>query len=180
MKKNLILVLFLSMFLILAGCGSKTTDVNESLNWDDVAVNDSSTNEESFESTMEEVYKKWGKMTCTMNTIEDGVEMNGVLYIDWKKFRSDVKWSVEGMNFEMSTVIKDDYSYSWNNMSKEWMKFPYEEDMDDGMEEWMNDAATDTDMDSKMAFKCKKGIEWWDVFELPSNIKFSEMPEFNF
>jgi len=31
--------------------------------------------EEEFESTMEAIYKKGGKMTCTMTTNEDGVEM---------------------------------------------------------------------------------------------------------
>jgi hypothetical protein len=38
----------------------------------------------------------------------------------------------------------------------------------------MNDAATDTDMESPMAFTCKKGIEDSSIFDLPSNIEFKE------
>ena len=47
--------------------------------------------QEKFESTMDDLYKKGGKMTCTMTTLQDGVQMNGILYIDGKKMRSDVK-----------------------------------------------------------------------------------------
>lgn len=175
MKKSLILVLFLSMFLILAGCRNQN---NTDVDTDDEIVVDETVSEEEIQATMEEIYKKGGKMTCTMSSTEDGVQMNWTLYINWKELRSTVQWNVEWMNFKMTTLIKDEYSYTWNDTSSEGRKFPYSEEDEEDMEEWLNDAATDTDMDTKMSFKCKKGIEWSNLFDLPSNIKFSEMPQY--
>lgn len=99
--------------------------------------------------------------------------MNGTLYIDGKKMRSDVKGSVGGMNIEMNTLIKDGYSYSRGNTSKEGWKMVYDESENDG-EEGLNDAATDTDVDSPMSFTCKKWISGGD-FDLPDDIEFKEL-----
>lgn len=100
-------------------------------------------------------------MTCIMTSIEEGAKMDEIMYINWKDFKSSIKWSLEWMSFEMNTIIKDGYSYTWNSMSSEGMKFPYSDDNDneDHMEDGLNDAATDTDMDTTMSFKCKKWLE---------------------
>ena len=42
------------------------------------------------------------------------------------------------------------------------------------VEEGMNDAATDTDVDTPMSFNCKKGVNGVS-FDLPSNIEFKEL-----
>jgi len=168
MKKIIVSFVLLFGVFILAGCGNQNIETGD----EDVAtVSTDNMSEEKFESTMEDLYKKWGKMTCTMTTTEEGVKMNGILYIDGKKMRSDVKGSVEGINIEMSTLIKDGYSYSWSSASNEGWKMAYGEEE---MEEWMNDAATDTDAETPMSFNCKKGVSGVS-FDLPSNIEFKEM-----
>lgn len=151
-----------------AWCGNQTTEnVDENAN----AVANADMSEEKFESTMKDLYKKWWKMTCTMTTNEGGVAMNGMLYMDGKQMRSDVKGSVEGMNIEMSTLIKDGYSYTRSSTSNEWRKMVYDEE---DMEEGMNDAATDTDTETPMSFSCKKGVDGAS-FDLPSTIEFKEL-----
>ena len=168
MKKLVLSLAVLAGIFMFAGCGNQTTEiVDETTN----EVSGEEMTEEVFESTMEDLYKKWGKMTCTMTTNEGGIMMNGTLYIDGKKMRSDVQGSVEGMNIEMKTIIKDGYSYSWSNTSNEGRKVVYDEDE---VEEGMNDAATDTDTDSPMTFKCKRGIDGVS-FDLPSDIEFKEL-----
>lgn len=157
-------ILGLTLF---AGCGNQNPSQGE----EEITVAWEEMTEEKFESTMEDLYKKWGKMTCTMTTIEEGVQMNGTLYIDGKKMRTDMKWSAQGMEFEMSTLIKDGYSYSWTSMSNEGWKVAYDEEE---VEEGMNDAATDTDTDSPMSFTCKRGVSGVD-FDLPSGIEFKEL-----
>lgn len=132
------------------------------------------TNSETFESTIMEVYKKWWKMTCSMNTTQEGISMNGTIYIDGKKMKTNMKWSAAGMNFEMNSIVKDWYTYTRTNMSNEWRKIVLDEDEQEDIEEGLNDATTDTDMDSPMAFTCKKGIEDGSVFDLPNTIEFKE------
>lgn len=88
MKKIVFSLTVLLGLGIFTGCGNKTTtpEINEEL-----PVVEEEMTQENFESTMGDLYKKGGKMTCTMTTLQDGVQMNGTLYIDGKKMRSDVK-----------------------------------------------------------------------------------------
>lgn len=169
MKKSLFSVALLLGLIMFAGCGNKTT--TDTTNGEETVVTNE-TSQEKFESTMMDVYKKWGKMTCTMTSTEAGVEMKGTLYIDGKTMRSDVNWSMQGMKFEMSTIVKDGYSYTRNNLANEWWKMAFE---DDNVEEGLNDASTDTDVNSPMSFDCVKGLKKSDAFDLPSNITFQEM-----
>ncbi len=168
MKKTVFSLAVLMWLIVFTWCGKTTTtpEVEE-----DTPVVAEEMTQEKFESTMDDLYKKGGKMTCTMTTLQDGVQMNGILYIDGKKMRSDVKWTVEGMNIEMSTIIKDGLSYTRSSMSKEWWKMVYDEEE---TEEGLNDASTDTDTDTPMSFSCKKGVQGAD-FELPADIQFKEL-----
>ena len=152
-----------------AGCGNQNVDTG---NEDATTVSTDEMSEEKFESTMKDLYKRGGKMTCTMTTVQDGMEMDGTLYMDGKKMRSEFKGAVQGMNIEMNTIIKDGFSYTRSSMSNEGRKMVYDESE---MEEGMNDAATDTDVDTPMNFTCKRGVSGAD-FDLPSNIEFKELP----
>lgn len=168
MKKLVFSFVMLLGLFMLTGCGNQTTEpVDETQN----GAIDENMSEEKFESTMKDLYKKWGKMTCTMTTNEGWLTMNGTLYIDGTTMRSDVKGLVEGMNIEMSTLIKDGMSYSWGNTSKEGWKVAYDEEE---VEEGMNDAVTDTDTETPMSFNCKKWVNGAD-FDLPSGVEFKEL-----
>jgi hypothetical protein len=182
MKKGLILALFMSMFLVLAGCGNKTETLDSSLpsewqNEEEVVVDNSEMDEEEFESTMENLYKKGGKMTCTMTTNEDGVKMQWTLYIDGKNMRSDANGNLWWNEISMSTIIKDGYSYTRSSMEKEWWKFPYEDEEDEDDEEYYDD---EHEEESIVKFVCKKWVSSKKVFDLPKNVTFNEMPDFDF
>lgn len=180
MKKSLILVLFLSMFLVLVGCGNKTNtqDSSLSLEWqngEEIVMDNSEMDTEEFESTMEKLYKKGGKMTCTMTTKEDGVEMKWTMYIDGKKMMYDMVWVVWWVDMSMKTLVKDGYSYTRRDGSNEWWKFLEYDDLENEDDEYYED-----EYDTPIKFVCKKWISDKKIFDLPSNIKFSEMPDFDF
>ena len=75
------------------------------------------------------------------------------------------------MKFKISTVTKDGYSYTWNNMVKDGMKIAFSED---DMEEDVS-GSNDAGMSSPMSFSCVKGVAKADVFVLPSDVTFKEM-----
>ncbi len=180
MKKSLILVLFLSMFLILAGCGDKTNTQDSSLNaeWqngEEIVMDNSEISEEKFESTIAEIYKKGWKMTCTMTMLEDWVEMKGTMYIDGKKMMYDMVGSVWWIDMSMKTIVKDWYSYTRRDGSNEWWKFLEYDDEDEDYEDY-----DQSENDSPVKFVCKKWISDKKVFDLPKDITFNDMPEFDF
>jgi hypothetical protein len=125
---------------------------------------------------MEEIYKKGGKMTCSMTLTEEGMTMNGTLYIDGKKMRSDLKGSAQGMDIEITNITRDGYSYTRNNKGNEgWKEVYNDDDMDDEM-----DGDIDNEYENTTKFVCKKGIEDKSIFDLPENITFSELPSYDF
>lgn len=168
MKKLVFSFLVLAGIFMFAGCGNQTREtIDETTN----ETSGEEMNQETFNATMEEVYKKWWKITCSMTTTDEWIKMSGMLYVDGKKMRSDVKSTMEGMAIEMHALIKDGYSYSWTNSSNEGRKTPYD---DADMEEGMNDTETDSDEETPMKFSCKKWVKWVD-FDLPSSIEFKDM-----
>lgn len=167
MKKIILIVPFFLWLFMFAGCGNQVTETTDG----EVIVDQS--NQEEFTSTMADIYKKGGKMTCTMVVTTEGMTMDGTLYIDGERMRSDMKGNVGGMDIEMNTVIKDGYSYSRGNTSQEGWKMAYDDNEDD-MEEWLNDVTTDTDVDSPMNFVCKKWVDG-SKFDLPNNVQFKEL-----
>lgn len=173
MKKLLFVMALLLWVTFIAGCGNQT-EVIENEDWEMVVVEE--TSEDEFEMTMKELYKEGGKMTCTMTSYEEGIEMNGTLYMDWKKMRTDAKWNVWGINVAMSTITKDGYTYTRNENEKEGWKMIDEDDDDMNYDNNMYDGEEDMD---NVTLKCKKWISDRSVFDLPAGVTFNEMPEFD-
>ena len=163
------LALLLGLFMF-AGCGNQTPtdDVEEGTT---VTMEGDEISQEEFESTFIKMYKKWSKVTCAITMNQEWVEMKGMMYLDGKKMRYDFNGAAGGMNYSMSTVTKDGYSYVRSSMSKEGMKIAFNEDemeSDSG-------AADESGMSTPVKFNCTKGVDKSDAFELPSNITFQEM-----
>jgi major membrane immunogen (membrane-anchored lipoprotein) len=74
---------------LIAGCGSQPTEVME--DGETVIVEENTSDDEGFKITMSELYKKGGKVTCTMTSYEEGIEMNGTLYMDGDDVRTDAR-----------------------------------------------------------------------------------------
>ena len=164
MKKFVFSIVAILWVIVITGCGKTTTS-----NVSEDVVSAPETNAEKFEATLQEVYKKWGKVTCTMSTVEAGEKMEWILYLDGKNMRSDVKGSVQWITFEASTVAKDGYAYTRNNMGNEWWKMVFDEEAETSS--WSDTS----DMNTKMTFECAKGVKDSKVFELPNNIDFKEL-----
>ena len=119
-------------------------------------------------------------MTCTMILTEEGMTMNGTLYIDGKKMRSDLKGSAQGMDIEVTNITRDGYSYTRNNKGNEgWKEVYNDDDMDDDMDDEM-DGDIDNEYKNTTKFVCKKGIENKSIFDLPENVTFSKLPSYDF
>ncbi len=82
---------------------------------------------------------------------QEGVEMKGKMYLDGKNMRYDFNGSTAGMNYSMSTITKDGYSYVRSSMSKDGMKIAFNED------EMESEATTDqSGMSNSVKFNCTK------------------------
>lgn len=153
-----------------AGCGNQsTTDETETPT--NTTTEGDTVSQEEFESTFIKMYKKWGKATCDIAMTQEGVEMKGKMYLDGKNMRYDFNGSAAGMNYSMSTITKDGYSYVRSSMSKDGMKIAFNED------EMESETATadQSGMSSPVKFNCTKWVDKADAFELPSDITFQEM-----
>lgn len=178
MKKLLLMMTLLMWVTFIAGCGTKPTQVIEN---GEVVVEETASDNEEFEITMEKLFKERGKATCTMTTYQEGMEMNAVLYMDGKKMRTNTKWNVWGIAVAMNTLTKDGYTYTRNENEKSGWKELDEDDYDDDeyVDEYEDEYDGDEDMDN-VKLKCKKWISNKGVFDLPKDITFNEMPEFDF
>lgn len=175
MKKVLFTLFLLAGFTLISWCHHETVNTDDNINENEIITQDDSIWEEEFVSTMEEIYKKGGKMTCTMTLTEEGMTMNGTLYIDWKKMRSDLKGSAQWMNLEISNITRDGYSYTRNSKENEGWKEAYNDDdiEDDNMDD-------STEYENTTKFVCKKGVSDNNIFDIPENVIFSELPTYDF
>ena len=96
------------------------------------------------------------------------------MYIDGKKIRYTMNGEVMGNKMENNAIMKDGYSYSWTNMSKDGFKMK-----EDIWEEDANNKDSGAEMEAeemnqKVEFECKK---WADSskFDLPTGINFQDM-----
>lgn len=190
MKK--VYIILITMF-VLFSCW-KNEDVlpvvdNTTVVEDNVVKNDSQVLDEDnsqdwnigeFTSTVEDLIKKGWKVTCTMSTTQDWINMNWTMYIDWKKVKSSVTTLVDWKDIVMNTIILDDYTYSWDESTKMWTKFlnQDEDEIDDNNQDLENpwvedDSNNDMDMWEVMNFSCKEWIPN-DTFNIPSDIQFTE------
>lgn len=173
MKK---IYLFISAFFVLfllVGCWKK--------GWSEILENNSTGDQQQavveanqewkFRTTMEAIFKKWKATTCDFLITEDGQTFNWALYVDGKKMRYSSKWSFQWQNIEFNVVVKDNYSYSWNNMEpNKWYKMK-----EANWNEQNNSDVGPEERGQEMEFDCKKWVAAW-MFDLPSAIMFEEMP----
>lgn len=124
--------------------------------------------EESFNATMKEVFKKWKTVTCDFSMNMEGVPAKWTFYVEGKNMRYSTSTTSDGIAMSVDVIVKDGYSYSRTNMQpNQWfkMKEPANDDQyEDGEAEERNQTAD---------FVCKKGVPS-GIFELPANINFKE------
>ncbi len=155
--------------MLFVGCGNKAITNEKTIQpttKEKSVINE--TNQGKFTATMTEVFKKWGKATCTIlvnNT-------TWTYYINGKNMELIFKSAAGGMNIEMHNLTKDGYNYTRTSMSKEGRKTKSMLDKNDG-ETWTNAVASAID-NTPVEFDCKKWIDSTVTFDVPSDITFKD------
>ncbi len=136
----------------------------------------SSTQEQTFKGTIEDLLKKGDKMTCTVDMSMQGVETKWIYYFDGKTMKNEVSMNIGGQKMNTYTLIKDGYIYVRKDGSSQGMKFPYEE-ISEGEGSATNTSTKDILGADMMDFSCTKGIQDTSVFTIPQNITFPDMKQ---
>lgn len=179
MKKITILSLFLFwIFITLAWCSNKSVENLEPQEDNgNIAMENSNNDEyEEMTTTMEALFKEWGKKTCEFEFSEDNIIMKWIVYIDGETVKTETELNFWGNVIQWHTLVNDDYTYTRDNTSGEaWKISNDDEDYDDEDESYDDEDYDDEDMENiKTNFKCKKGIADKSVFNLPKNVEFKE------
>lgn len=199
MKKSIIFIL-ISTVLVLTSCGKAETPtpnisdtakqeknigenspnpnlVEKENPKEEQKTENSENTVEKLHTTMLDIFKSWKTATCTFKITNEWTTFNGIMYIDWKKIRYTMNWDIEWQKMENNTVMKDGYTYTWSNMTKNGFKMKDDLSEDDNSwneEIWEMEAE---EMNQKVEFECKKWVDS-SKFELPTDIIFQDMWDF--
>lgn len=194
MKKTIFIALLIAT-VILASCGQSEVkqekniwqDSSNLVTKEDVQVKKEEkasalVTQEKLNSTMIDIFKKWKDATCTFKITSEWNIFDAIMYIEWKKLRYTMNWEIEGNKMENNVIVKDWFSYSWTNMSKDWFKM--KDIINDEVQEWVNtdwnqEEMEAQEMNEKVEFDCKYSVDS-AMFELPAWINFQdfwEMPQ---
>ena len=195
MKKSIIFVL-LSTILVVTSCGkTETPTTNTSDNtkqekniWKDSPnpnlveketpkeekkLENSWDTVEKLNTTMLEIFKSWKTATCTFKMTNEGATFDAIMYIDWKKISYTMNWDIWWQKMINNSIMKDWYSYSWSNMSKDGFKM--KEDLSEDENSWNEETPMEAEeMNQKIDFECKNWVDS-SKFELPTDINFQDM-----
>lgn len=187
-RKIYLLPVVLLAVLILSGCSSKNNENNNTTLEDGEVIIDLSDENSSaeYEATMEEMFLKGKSLKCTMSDKSEDVEIDAVYYIDGKKerFRAEAKMTASALGEPINSVsiVKDGYTYIWDDLTNtDGSKFKIEDEEDD-YDEYDNDfgfeeESDDLDLDEKMNLKCTSWKVDNDMFDLPKDKTFNDMSD---
>lgn len=138
--------------------------------------------EATFNATMEDILEKGKSMQCTVEVEEDGAKLNAHYYFDGKKDRTRIESEYiapnEGVSFNSVNIIKDDWSYFWDDtMNTEGMKINLSEEEEDDYED---DYEDEVDMDEMINFKCKPWRIDSSKFDLSKDKEFKNFNEMTY
>ena len=185
MKKS-ILFLLLSTILVLASCGKNDTSTESSNNQkkqektlikeqkiEESKIENSWDTVEKLNTTMLEIFKSWKTATCTFKMTNEGATFDAIMYIDWKKISYTMSWDIGWQKMVNNSIMKDWFSYSWSNISKD--AFKMKEDLSEDENSWNEEAPMEAEeMNQKVDFECKNWVDS-SKFELPTDINFQDM-----
>jgi hypothetical protein len=63
-----------------------------------------------------EFIKQGGSYVCTVNQEVNNTTANGTVYISGTNLRGEFKTSYNGTNMNISTIVRDEYAYTWTSM----------------------------------------------------------------
>lgn len=170
--KQKILICFV-FALVLSGCG-KVSPTNQS------ASNLTNSTQFSSKLSLKELVAKGESLKCTINETDNAKKQEMVYYVDGKsqKMRADIKMDVGESGVPKivnSSMIMDKQTvYTWSSDQPGMgMKFT----LDLGTTQNEAQANKSLDVNSQMNFNCEKWNTNNSLFDLPTDIKFSDFSE---
>jgi hypothetical protein len=126
----------------------------------------------SFSGNIFTLVSRGGDWKCTWTSEQDGVELDGTVYVSRGKFKSDVEMTGAGMNAVAHALGDGQFVYSWSSLLATGIKFP------------MQDGATGVAVSGTNAqnaqfakdynYDCDPWKADLGTFALPSGITFTE------
>ena len=116
------------------------------------------------------LYKDWWKLTCDMETTDSTLwEIFATLYVDGDKSFIKSEFTADGQDMSMYVLNRDGKTYTWWDMYWEWFGFVMD------AEESVESQISSYDAESEsIKMDCKSSVEW-NVFDIPSDIDFSDL-----
>lgn len=174
MKKTkfYLIIPFFLFLLVLSAC-SKKEEVQEEFKEKEVKEQEIK-EDELLNYSLKDLLEKDESLYCVSLENTEEAEIKTSFYIDNQKQRmrsnSEVKDKLEGLNYSSSFILEDNWLYMWNDlMIMDGMKFYIEEDESD---------SEALDMDQDLELSCQAWQVDDSIFNLPSDINFSDMSEF--
>jgi hypothetical protein len=185
MSMKYLLVTIMVCLVILVGCVKESSPKKEGLaaNNEPIVKNDEPTTQTAGNGDSDGGQSLGGKTTisklltsgkslkCTfIDNIDSDNTLSETVYIAGKKFRIDVLMSaIEGYEFHM--ISDGIWVYTWNSMTDKGSKFNADEL--NGVKP-KNAGQQGADLNKEMEFDCKSWVATSSMFELPSDIEFTD------
>lgn len=113
------------------------------------------------------VYNEAKEMTCTLTYTSDVEEWTSIIYVKDGMIKQDTKATLDGEEYAIYTLARDDKMYMWGDIYGEDAGFVVDYDLDVEEELWAFD-----EMEDGTTISCVKWVKKDSVFDLPSNISF--------
>ncbi|MBU1130460.1 hypothetical protein KKE45_04040 [Patescibacteria group bacterium] len=179
MKKIKILALVVLAGLTLGGCVKKKQVLEGGGGKIVVSEEDSGL----FSGSLRDLVLKGRPMKCSYEVKNENGGASGVTYVSGKKVRGDFKnVDMDGKEIESYFISDGEWTYTWSSGSNNGMKM--KADGWEKEEEESNEPDADyggmsyednSNVDTKMDYKCEEWKTDNSVFEVPSNIEFKDM-----
>ena len=180
LSKLYFLPLFLILVFSLSACGQKNNPDSENSLSGKIDSLEDGEEDSYFSSSVVEMFKKEKPLQCSVEINDSYTEMKAVYYFDnkAKKVRVEMKTidKEQGLEIHSVNIIKDDWSYFWDDVSnQDGMKFKLEDGEDDEVFDNLESEEDLVDMNEVFDFKCKSWKVDSSKFDLPKDKNFKDL-----
>lgn len=142
---------------------------------DDMATttNATSSDENAFSGSIFGLVERGGDWKCTWSSEQDGVELDGTVYVSRGKFKSDVEMSGAGINATAHAIGDGTNVYSWSSLAPSMgIKFPMAQGTAGVVAGGSN--AQNAQLSGDYSYDCDPWRADSGTFALPSGVNFTE------
>jgi len=120
--------------------------------------------------TAAEILKSGKDQKCTFTRTDANAESAGTVYFSKGKMRGEFDVTAQGQTFKASMMSDGNDVYTWGSMMPQGIKTPVSSGA-------TNDPRNESfDLDDMVDYNCSSWNANSSMFELPSDVKFSEIP----